>query len=618
MKKSSILIISCLFLASICYADDISISADVDRNEIAMDEQVTLTITVSGNVTNIPEPKIPALKGFTTYSAGRSQNISIINGQVSSSISFNYILVPNDVGDYSVGPFSIDYKGQTYSAGPIQIKVVSKAQRQRPQQPAYQPRPYPQPSPYPQAPPEERAYPEEAKELFIETYVDKLRAYVNEQITLTFAFYQAVELFENPVYSPPSTTGFWVEDMPPQKKYYKTINGKQYLVTEIKTALFATSPGEFTIGPARLEATVEDLQRFFSKSPFDIFDRDIFRSGKPVILTTEPIKVEILPLPEEGKPSNFAGDVGQYNISATVDKNSVEENQPITLKIKIEGKGNIKTISGPQIPPMDNVKFYDSGSSEKISKADYVVQGEKVFEKVIIPQREGQFTLGPITYSYFDPAEKRYILKTINPVTITATRAKVEKAPESLTISFAGLSKEEIRLLKQDIRYIKTTSLRLRDKDKFLYKDGIFVSINLLSLLLLPIFYFYQSHRVRLRSDRRYARSRRAKGFALKHLKNARAFLAQNKTKEFYAEIQNSIVRFITDRLNLPIGSLTISQIETILKQSQFDDNIIKRLKAILESCDIARFASASFDQEDLKKAFQEANEILNLLEKRL
>ncbi|MBU1888081.1 MAG: BatD family protein, partial [Candidatus Omnitrophica bacterium] len=115
-----------MFTYTLSYADEISISASVDRQEISLDDQLTLTITVNGNVSNIPQPGIPAMNGFTAYSSGRSQNISIINGQVTSTVSFNYILVPNGEGDYALGPFTIEYNGKAYSAGPIDVKVMPR------------------------------------------------------------------------------------------------------------------------------------------------------------------------------------------------------------------------------------------------------------------------------------------------------------------------------------------------------------------------------------------------------------------------------------------------------------------------------------------------------------
>jgi len=611
-----------LSIAAVCCAEDITISADADRQEVTLNEQVTLTITVSGNISNIPQPNIPGLKGFTAYSSGRSQNLSIINGQVSSSVSFTYILVPNNTGEYSLGPFSIDYKGKTYSAGPINIKVLPRSAQQQPQSQGFQ------------MPPSESgeqggAQPEHGKELFIEAYVDKLRAYVNEQITLTFAVYQAVDLFDNPVYNPPSTTGFWAEDMPPQKKYYKVINGTRYLVTEIKTALFATGPGEFTIGAARLEAAVEDIDRFISKSPFDIFDQDpfsMFKRGKPIILQTDPIEVEIMPLPEQNKPADFKGDVGEFDISMSVDKNTVEENQPVNLRIKIKGKGNIKTISSPSAPEIQDAKFYESGSSENISKDNYVVQGEKIYEKMIIPKKEGILAIGPVEYTYFDPVLKDYKQKRIDPVVISVTKSKEEPAEKTTFVPAAA--KEEIQLFKKDIAYIKISPARFNSRSNFLYRNKIFLLINILPLFILAGLYLYGLYMDRLKTDIGYARSLRAKGAASKRLKGAKKLMNKNMVKEFYTEIHRAVIEYIADKLNIPHPSITKDVLEGRLKEIGITGDIIDGVKMLFDDCDMARFApldskayltgfaSANFTKEDMCRTLKQADAVITRLER--
>jgi hypothetical protein len=607
MKYFVTLIIFFCFI-TVSYADDISISADVDKQELTLDDQVALTITVTGNVSNIPQPTIPGLKGFTAYSSGRSQNISIINGQVSSSVSFTYILVPNDTGDYTLGPFNINYQGKIYSAGPINIKVLPRSSQQA-APPSYT---YPQ---QPAGPDQGNIQPQHGKELFIETYVDKLRSYVNEQITLTFAFYQSVDLFDNPVYNPPSTTGFWTEDMPPQKKYYKVINGVRYLVTEIKTALFATGPGEFTIGPARLEATVEDLERFFSRTPFDIFDNDpfsMFKRGKPIILTTDPIKVEIIPLPEENKPVDFKGDVGRFDISASIDKNTVEENQPVTLQIKIKGSGNIKTISSPLIPDMQDIKLYESGSSENISKENYIVQGEKKFEKVIIPKKEGEFTIGPLDYVYFDPVLKDYVRKRLDPVTITATKSKEE--PAERNVSILGVTKEDVELLKKDIAYIKACMPKFRSPNAYLYRNRLFIMLNILPLIILIALYLNELHRNKLRTDAGYARSLRARGAATRRLKRSQELMHKGAVKEFYAEIYKAVIEYIGDKLNIPHASITKDALGERLKAIGCEEIDINKVKDLFDVCDMARFASVNFTKDDMQKTMKEAGYIITVL----
>ena len=609
MKK---IILTILFIlsTSISYAGDISISADVDRRQIALDGQLMLTITVSGSMANIPQPTIPSLDGFTAYSSGRSQNLSIINGQVNSSVTFTYALVPNDTGDYTIGPFSIDYEGDIYSTDTIDVKVTPRSTPQ-PQAPSY--------AATDEYERQATSNTQQAKELFIETYVDKLRAYVNEQITLTFVFYQAINLFENPRYSAPQATGFWTEDMPPQNKYYKMINGRKYLVTEIKTALFATSPGEFTIGSARLEATVEDVERFFSRrSPFDIFNDDpfsMFRRGKPIVLTTDPIIVEILPLPDEGKPANFKGDVGILDITANIDKDNVEENQPVTLTIKIKGQGNIKTISSPTIPEASDVKLYDSASSENISKDNYVVQGEKIFEKLIIPKRPGAISIGPIEYSFFDTSKKRYIEKKISPIIINASEAE-DKGPAESHIFLPGLTKEEIKLLEKDISYIKTNPVVLRPRRAYQYKNKIFILLNILPLLILISLYIYDSHKKRLLTNVGYARSRRAKGVASKRLKKARQIMLKENTKEFCAEIHKSVIEYVADRLNIPHASITKDLLEEKLKIKGISDPVIQEIREFFSICDMARFASARFTKEDMQATITRATDIISALER--
>ena len=597
-----------LSVAAVCCAEDITISADADRQEVTLNDQVTLTITVSGNASNIPQPNIPDPKGFTAYSSGRSQNLSIINGQVSSSVTFTYILVPNNTGEYTLGPFSINYKGKTYSAGAINIKVLpGSARTQAPSQQQAEP----------SQPGERSSQPQHGKEIFIETYVDKLRSYVNEQITLTFAVYQGVSLFDNPVYTPPAITGFWAEDMPPQKKYYKGINGTKYLVTEIKTALFATGPGEFTIGPARLEATVEDIDRFISKSPFDIFDQDpfsMFKRGKPIILQTDPIEIEIMPLPEQNKPADFKGDVGEFDISMSVDKNTVEENQPVSLRIKIKGKGNIKTISSPGVPEIQGVKIYESGSSENISKDNYVVQGEKLFEKMFIPKKEGGFTLGPVEYTYFDPVLKDYVHKRLDPAAINVTKSI--DVPAEKTVFQPGAAKEEIQLLKRDIAYIKILPSSFRHKNSFLYKNKIFLLINIFPLLILTALYLYELYRNKLKTDIGYARSLRARGAASKRLKGAKKLMNKNMVKEFYTEIYKAVIEYIADKLNIPHASITKDSLEGRLKEIGVTGDIIDKVKMVFDDCDMARFASASFTKEDMARTLEQAESVITNLEK--
>jgi hypothetical protein len=528
------------------------------------------------------------------YSAGRNQQFSFVNGKVFSSVAFNYLLVPKSEGEFTIPSLQLTLDGTTYKTQPIVITVTAGAQE--PETPS---------QPETKQPPETK---KKATDLFVETTVDKKKAYVNEQITLTFKFYQGVRLFSNPEYSPPALTGFWIEDLPPQKQYYQTINGRQYFVTEVKTALFATAAGKQIIGEAALKCKVEDLRSFFDRDPFSILDRDwmdMFKQGKPQVLRSKPINIEVLPLPDEGKPEDFKGSVGDFVMRASVDNKKVEAGQPITMKITISGKGNIKSVSEPVLPELEDFRVYSSGSSENISKEEYTLQGTKTYEEVLIPKEAGNYTIPPLSFSYFDLKTREYKTLKTDPTVITSLPA-AESGPFAAT----PISKSEIGVVPKDIRHIKSVPDVLEKHGGALYKSPLFLLMQLLPLAALVIVLNYKRHQEKLNSDVAYARLRKSHKLAKKRLSEAKKLLSLEKKDEFYSEIAKAITLYIGDKLNKPGYGLTKDQIISELTQKGVVKERIDETIQLLEQCDYARFAPTSSgidEMDDFLKSVEKA-----------
>ena len=591
----------CLSLVPVGWAQDINFEASVDRTEVSLDEQITLTVSVSGNVKSIPEPVLPALNDFSVYSAGRSHNFSYTNGQLSSSVTFNYVLAPRKTGKFTIGPAKITLDGKTFETTPIEITVTAGGETEAtPPSTGEQKKP--------QKPPQLGG-----KDLFIRTFVDQKQVYVNDQITLTFQFYQGVRLFNNPEYTPPSLTGFWSEDLPPKKQFYKAVDGRQYYVQELKTALFPTSTGKLTIGPAELKCTVEDLDRFLNRDPFAMFDRDLlslFRQGKPQILKSESIEVEVLPLPEIGKPADFSGTVGDFTLKVSLDKTEVEVGQPITLKAKVSGVGNIKSVSEPVIAELPDFRTYSSGSSENVSKDNYTVQGVKTYEEVLIPKKPGKYTLPPVKFSFFDPEAKSYRQLESQPFLLTVT-----PSAEAYPAEIAQLSRQEIGTAAKDIRYIKVYSGDFEDQGKHLYTKPAFLILQLIPLLAFALSWRYQSVRSKLDSDVGYARERRARRFAQKRLKLARKLISAQSSKEFYCEISRAMLQYVGDKLNLSAHGLTKDLMVSNLMERGFAKEKVDNLVDFLDSCDFARFAPGSSTEEEMRRFLDRAEKAIVELE---
>src|SRR5262249_30165280 len=324
---------------SLVLADEASVRAEVDRNQVTLDEQIQLTVTVE-QVRSVDEPKRPQLDDFDVYMQGRSQNMQIVNGQVSASTSFSYILVPKHEGRFTIGAFSVRVSGKDLKTVPITVTVGGG--------PGVRGTPI-----APGSAPEERS----DRDVFVVSRVDKQNAYVNEEVLHTFLLYRAVEI-TNMSYTPPTFRGFWVEKLKDnEKQYYRVINGRRYVVHELTTALFPTTSGKLTIDPGSLQ-----LVMLTSPFGFSLFDRGVER-----VLHTKSVDINVSPLPIAGKPPIFKGAVGEaLTLTGKIDRTEVAEGDPVTLTLRVEGTGNVKTFSKPKLPDMPQFQTYPSDSTTQL------------------------------------------------------------------------------------------------------------------------------------------------------------------------------------------------------------------------------------------------------------
>ncbi|MDD5772602.1 MAG: BatD family protein [bacterium] len=567
-------------------AQEISISARVDNKEITLDEMIILTIDINGNERSIPDPKLPQLKEFDVYSSGRSQSISIINGAMSASTSFNYVLAPKKEGKFVIGPVEVPFGKKIYKTEPISIEVLPSGKKHEAGS-----------NVHPKTLTGESR--SSGENVFIETGINKKRIYLNEQITLTFRFLTKIRIYGEPEYIPPEKTGFWSEDLPPQINYYENRDGSQYLVTEIKTALFPATVGRLTIGPA----TVKYMRG-------DIFD---YMSGtQSIVLKTEPITIDVLPLPE-GKPSDFKGAVGVYNIDSEINTNEVEAGKPVNYYVKIKGKGNIKAVSEPDLGLPDDFKVYPAGSSDNIKKADYTVQGDKTYEYYLIAKKPGKMTIPEINFTYFNPDIEKYItLKTKN-IPITVKPGAVEEAAKEYLLNTSTI-KEEVKLITKDIRPVKS-DVNLKTEPIFIKSPLIITAIGLPFLLFL-FARVYSRHNEQVEFNPVYKRDRRAGKLVRKRLKEAKKIMNTGDKNEYCHLITRSILGFIGDKLNIAEMGLTSETLRDILKEKNISEDAQKKIIEILDKCDFIKFSPVEPEQGWRTAIYHEAQEIILFLEK--
>jgi hypothetical protein len=393
MRRIMVALSAIALMSAAACAQNAQFQAGVDRTQVGTGEQFTLQFTLTnagtGGGKNL---QLPDLSKFHIMSGpNQSSSMQIINGAVSSSVTYSYVLQPKDAGKFTIGAASIDAGGATLKSAPVAIEVVKGSARAKPQ-----------------AGGQDDAAAQIGDNLLLKATVDRTHVVQGEQVNIVFKIYTRVSIASYAVEKNPTMTGFWGEDVETPKNIQtnpETVNGKQFRVGIIKRmALFPTQSGSLEIGPMEVQTTVQ-VQDRRSTDPFESFFRDPFGRQVNYMVRSEAIRIRVDPLPPD-PPSDFKGAVGQFAMSTTVDKKTTRTNEPINLKVTVSGTGNIKLIESPAVELPADFEQYTPKVSDNINRTGDRISGSKTFEYLLIPRYPGLKVIKPVTFSYYDPAKK--------------------------------------------------------------------------------------------------------------------------------------------------------------------------------------------------------------------
>lgn len=601
--KAAAVFLSLVMMASAASHAQVTVTATIDQTQIGLNEDFTLSIEVSGS--NAGQPQLPEMESFARLAGtSSSQSIQIINGRMSSSHTYHYTFIAIAAGKFEIGPVEVEAGGQVYRSQPIRIEIAQGAAGGQP--------PAPGAAPAPQTDPTVKA----ESSIFLRAEVDRKQVYQNQPVIVTFKIYTARNIRNYGNAKIPSFTGFWVEDYPMPRQprtYQQVINGQRFLVAEIKrTALFPQSAGKNTIESMSLECGVQAQSRRRSRDLFDsFFDDPFFAPMERVAIASRPVEIEVLPLPAAGKPAHFSGAVGDYSITASVDRTTAKANEAITLKVRIAGQGNIKTLPPPQMDLPLDFEVYDPKVSQQVDTENAQISGSKSWEYVLVPRYAGAHEIKPIALHYFDPRTKQYAVANTKPITLTIEPGSAEYA----NAAFGGASKEDVKLLGQDIRFIATGALPLQRMGARNYTSAWFLTLLALPVLGFIGAWFWQRHQAKLTTNVAYARSRKATRAAQKQLHTANKLLQANDSKGFYAEVQRALMGFLGNKLNVAEAGLVTDDIAQLLQGKNVAPELISNYLACLHTCDFQRFAPATANGGEMQQFYDKARSVIEELE---
>jgi hypothetical protein len=594
LKTGRIILLTILALCfyGITQAADSTFTAGVDKNTVALDDTIQFTLKVAGQSGSVPKPELPKFTNLRVVSQGQSSNFSFVNGQMSSSVSFAYTLQPEKTGPAHIGAASLTIGGKTYTTEPVSI-TVTKAEGKKAQPQSKQG----MRSMFPGFPDDDDFFnsrlPRQSQPIKdpvkTELKASQTTIYVNQQIMLTFTFYRKANVYRVQ-YGPPDTKGFWDIKLPEDKKDRDvSLNGVRYLAHDLKTILFPTTAGDFTIGSATLNVQTD---------PFSAAQA----------MKTDSIKIRVLPLPKEGKPESFSGAVGDYQMDVSLKQNKIERGQPVQLTAKIWGRGNIQTISEPVIDlPKEFKKLSATGKEDTVKDASGL-SGSKSFDIVLIPLKEGAFVLPPFEFSFFDPVKKQYRVLKSKELSLTISPSSTP-LPQEYEKSLTGEpAKKPVGI---NIPWDKIGAAALKTI------TSLFFWIPVLAIILVIIIVsLFRKYRARFAADPAKARQKQALKVARNRLKKAARLLKKNDLKEFLTEIFNATAKYLGDKYGFSAAGITTDGLREILSSKGLAEQAQKQLENFITECDMLRFTPSQFSREKAVELSQVAENLIITIEK--
>lgn len=569
-------------------------------NAVVKGEQFRLTYSLNKEGKDIRLPS--DLDGFEIRfgpSVSSSYSTQIINGKSTSqsSFSYTYILVAPEEGTFKIDPASITVDGSNYRSNSIEIKVLPPDKDADKSQSS-------------QSPSVSGSTAQEIKatDAFIRTVVSKSRIYEQEAFMVTFKLYTTLNVVDFGRIEFPEFEGFLVEELAvPSNQQLKLehYNGRNYYTAILrKTLLFPQRSGKMTIPSGRLEMVFsvpsgKKISSFFGMQEVNV---DV---KKPMI--TNPVTVNVTPLPA-GKPSSYKGAVGSFTFTPSISAQKIRANEPITITLNISGTGNQKLIQNPEVEFPTNFELYDPTIENELTAGENGLNGTRKIKYLVIPRYEGNYTIPPIEFSYFDIGSRSY--KTLKSPEYSLT---VLKGDPSKTTASSYVNQQQVKV-EQDIRYIKTGNVKLIRTDNFFYGSWIYWLWYIVPFLLLSVFFIMYRKQMKLNANIALMRTRRANKIAKRRLKQAERFLKQQDKQNFYNEVLRALWGYFSDKLSIPVANLTKDNIGAELSSYGVDESLIKEFMHILDRCEFARYAPVE-SSIAMDEIYKEATDAIGKME---
>jgi len=583
MKK--IILYQIVFLLSLSVSGQEVVLKAEYPSVVTAGQQFNITFTVNSGGGEFSAPAFTGFYKLMGPQTSYNSSTQVYNGKMTqeTTYSYTYFLQALNEGKYSLGPAIFKLKGKTYSSDSIHIEVVGNSS-QKQNVPA---------GGNPAA--ENSGIESSGGDIFVNLSLNRKEVYLGEYIVATVKLFTKVNISGINEIKFPTFNGFLKSDLetPPLTSLkQENINGSVYGTGVIQQfLLFPQVTGDINIESVQITVLIQQ-----KTGQSDAFFGDFFAQYQnvPKAIVSQAMKVKVKPLPGI-QPDNFSGIVGKLDLKAALTKDSVNVNDAINFKITISGSGNLKIAATPILKLSPDIEVYDPKITDDIKNGINGTSGQKSFDYILIPRHYGDFTIPPITYSYFNIGTGKYEKLTTQEFHFHARKGTEQNT--GITV-FGGVSKEDVKYVGKDIRFIKSAPGNLIKSGNIILSSRLFYSTYAFALFAFLLILFLRREHVRRNSDHSLVRNRKAAKIAGKRLRLASEYLKNEDIDKFYEEILSSLWGYLSDKLNIPVSDLTRNNAIDSLLVRGITDERIKSLNEILNTCEFARFSPSKSETE--------------------
>ncbi len=567
-----------------------NVYAQVNAKKVQVGGQFEYAIVITVNASNFTPPNF---KDFDVVSGpNQSNSVQYVNGAMSQQLVISYGLVAKKEGKYTIGPAAVMSGNQKLETQPVTIEVVKGAVGNSGNQ--------------------NETTQNNSKlnngDLFIRTGMSKSKCYLGEQVTIIQKVFSRYQIIGFQKFEQPSYDGFYSQAQESVSKGQlatENVDGVNYYTYELfRTVAIASKAGKISLTPIEGDVVI---RRQTAAKPRNIFEQFFGAAGYedvPVTVKSKSMVAEVLELPEDGKPINFGGAVGNFSYKVQVTRNELKANEALNLKMTISGKGNLKLINPPKLNLPEGFESYDPKTVENANA--------KVFDYLIIPRTEGDFTLENLGFSYFNLDSKKYI-------SIPSDEIKIKVLPADPNSPGAQVysPRSDIKTTENDIRYIKKGDFLLQKSDNEFFNSSSHIALLIGIISSLGLGLFIRRKQISNNRNTVLVRERKAARLAKKQLVKAQIAMEQGKKDEFYTEILSALNNYLSYKLNIPVADLSRENVNKTLLVKNISPETNTKLTNTLDTSEYAKYAPGAVSG-DLKMVYKDTVDLITEMEGQL